>query len=198
MGEAMDPSSRRGANMKKFIAVCLLPPLLLGGGPGGCATIMRPNSKDVTFDIRPQGGTVSFEGRQVRDGETISIRRDFDTPQVNVGGEESPYMRTLQYQPDLWIVGDILLLIPFFLPGVAALAIDFATGAWRNLDERQIVTLYSSPSPSPAVEPAVPPPQPTLRDQPTPKAQPTPAPTPADPDPPKQKPPDPEITPIQP
>ena len=107
----------------------------------GCATISRGTSQTVTVITQPPGRIVSYEGRTVSHGETITVEKRFKAPQFNVGDVRHPVMIDLTYTTDSWLIADTALLLLGIVPGVIALGVDLGTGAWRHLDEEQVVTI---------------------------------------------------------
>ncbi len=110
----------------------------------GCAAIFRGNHQRVTVVTTPPGGTVMYQGQTIDDGESVIVRKRFDAPQFMVGEEGELMPVKMTYDPDLWLIGDAAFLLLGIIPGLIAGGIDFATGAWRNLDERQIVMIPNS------------------------------------------------------
>jgi hypothetical protein len=82
-----------------------------------------------------------YEGQTIDDGESVIVRKRFDAPQFMVGEEGELLPAKMTYDPDLWLIGDAAWFLLGIIPGLIAGGIDFATGAWRNLDERQIVMI---------------------------------------------------------
>ena len=54
----------------------------------------------------------------------------------------------MKYGVDPWVIADTCLLFLGILPGVIALGVDFGTGAWRKLDNPQVVFAPMSRPPS--------------------------------------------------
>jgi hypothetical protein len=105
----------------------------------GCGTIFNGRSQAVRIMTTPRDRTVSYERVKLKDGDVISVRKQFATPQFNVGTDRRPVLVDMQYNPDPWLIGDAALLLVFIVPGVVALGVDFGTGAWRDLDNPQHV-----------------------------------------------------------
>lgn len=102
-----------------------------------CAAIFNGTSQNVRVVTSPPGKQVYYKGMRIQDGEVLTVQKKFREPQFNVGTPSRPVMYTMHYDPDAWLIGDVVLLLFFFIPGVAALCVDFGTGAWRNLDDPQ-------------------------------------------------------------
>lgn len=90
---------------------------------------------------QPEGGTVIYQGREVRHGEAITVQKGFDAPQFDVGDEDRPVMVDMTHSMDPWLIGDGALLFVFIVPGLVGGGVDFGTGAWRRLDDPQVVHL---------------------------------------------------------
>lgn len=105
----------------------------------GCAAIFRGTSQTVTIRTIPEGKTVMFQGVRIKDGGTIHVSKRFDAPEFNVGAEGRPYFVEMHYSPDPWLIADCVGLIFYIVPGLIALGVDFGTGAWRHLENPQIV-----------------------------------------------------------
>lgn len=131
---------RRGSLRVRVIA-CVAIIGLLAPTLSGCAAIFRGGSQRVTVVTNPPGRTVMYEGQTVSDGDSVIVRKSFDTPRFDVGKPGRPSMVNMTYNPDLWLIGDAAFFLLGIIPGLIAGGIDFATGAWRNLDPRQFVTI---------------------------------------------------------
>jgi len=105
----------------------------------GCAAIFSGQSQTVTIRTVPEGRTVYYQGMAVNDGDVLTVRKRFKAPEVNIGDSNRPQFVELDYGPDLWLIGDCALLIFFLIPGLVALGVDFGTGAWRDLDDHQVL-----------------------------------------------------------
>ena len=105
----------------------------------GCATMFRGTSETVTVKTNPPGQSVYYRGNKISDGERVTVRKGFKAPRFNVGAARSPHMTSMSYDPDVWVVGDVAWLLLGILPGLIAGGVDMGTGAWRDLDERQVV-----------------------------------------------------------
>jgi hypothetical protein len=124
--------------------VCALLALAVATTPSGCAAMFEGQPDLVRVSTSPPGGVVLYEGVKVRDGETISVSKRFETPCFYLDADH-PYARIdMTYQPSAWLIGDGLLLFVFIIPGVVAFAVDFGTGAWRRLHDVQIVVIPGS------------------------------------------------------
>ena len=49
-----------------------------------------------------------------------------------------PILGYIDTDVDPWLFGSMALVIVFVIPGIVATAIDFATGAWKKLDDEQL------------------------------------------------------------
>ncbi|MEW6744552.1 MAG: hypothetical protein AB1486_17495 [Planctomycetota bacterium] len=107
---------------------------------GGCATVFRGTSQNVCVSTYPAGGKVLFNGISLGDGQTVTVTKRFETPSVTLD-EARPLKHDLTFDADPWLIGDAALLVLGIVPGLVALGIDFGTGAWRNLHERQTILL---------------------------------------------------------
>ncbi len=105
----------------------------------GCAALFGDKTQVVTVRTVPEGRTVYYHGIAVNDGDTITVRKKFKEPEVNIGSKDRPHFVELDYEPDLWLIGDGVLLLFFVVPGLVALGVDFGTGSWRDLDEHQVL-----------------------------------------------------------
>lgn len=137
----------------------------------GCATIMRGDPQTVRVTTNPPGRTLYYQGRRVSDGEHLTVTKQFRTPQFNVGHSDSPVVADLGYSVEPWVLGDAGLALLFLLPGLIAGGVDIGTGAWRKLDDPQIVVI---PDPAAASAPptatAAPPSSPPSTPEPSPPA----------------------------
>jgi len=108
---------------------------------GGCAAVFSGTSQTVRVVTRPEGGSVLYEGRRIEDGQSITVSKKFAAPQFNVGDAERPLMVEMGYSMDPWVLGDGAMLFVFVVPGLVGGGVDLGTGAWRKLDDPQIVNL---------------------------------------------------------
>jgi len=106
---------------------------------GGCATLFRGLSETVTISTQPPGGVVYYEGTTVHDGGQVQVRKTIEPARLNVGTPTRPIYTELNYRPEVLVIGDAAFLLLGILPGVFALGVDVATGAWRDFDELQVV-----------------------------------------------------------
>jgi hypothetical protein len=116
--------------------------VLLAFSSTGCATMFRGRSEQVTVRTDPSGRTIYYQGRSVGHGESLHVRKEFETPQFQLHGSGGAV--PLEYNPDPWLIGDAAFLLLGIIPGVIALGIDIGTGAWRNLADEQVVILPES------------------------------------------------------
>jgi hypothetical protein len=152
---------------------------------GGCATIVHGRSQTVRVTTDPPGRTIGYQGARIADGQSVTVRKAFKTPQFEVGSPGSPELVDMRYSPSVWIIGDAALALFFLIPGLIAGGIDAGTGAWRYLDDPQLVTLPGAggaprePVAQPvAAEPAAAAPTPTPTRRPARAAAPAPTPAP--------------------
>lgn len=116
----------------------------------GCSTLLGQRVQEVKLMTTPPGRIVKYEGRPVRDGETIVIRKQSKPAVLTSVDPNAPTQRLMKYKGNKWLWGDAALLIPGILPGLAAFAIDMVTGAWRDYDNPQKIQLpESEPPPEP-------------------------------------------------
>lgn len=110
-----------------ILLVCLL---LFSITSTGCATIINGTDKNVVFVITPSDKTVLYEGREISDGDMVTVRKSLSSSnRVNVGTRERPIEMELRRDVDPWFIGSCALILVFFVPGVAAIAVDLITGA---------------------------------------------------------------------
>ncbi len=105
----------------------------------GCATIIRGRGQTVNIITNPADRTVYYQGRPVSHGQNLIVSKQFESPKFNVGTDQGPIEVQMTYDMDPWLIADAALLFVFIIPGVIALGVDAATGAWRNLHSPQIV-----------------------------------------------------------
>ncbi len=105
----------------------------------GCASIFDGTHESVRVQTRPGGHVVYYLGEPVSDGEKIRVSKKFGSSEFRIGSAESAETVRLGYSPAPWLLGDAGLLLFGVVPGLVALGIDAATGAWRNLDDEQVV-----------------------------------------------------------
>ena len=117
-------------------SILLFLPVALG--VGGCAAIFRGTSETVTISTEPPGGEIHYQGQRVSDGGTIRVQKGFDVPTVDAGVLGAPRLVAMTYDPDPLLIADVALLFFGLVPGAIALGVDWLSGAWRNLDDRQI------------------------------------------------------------
>lgn len=96
----------------------------------GCATLIKGTSKNVVFLVYPEDGTVYYQGRPVRDGDSVTVNKSLRSEnQVNVGTRERPINMELKRDLEPWFIGSCALVLLFVIPGVVAIAVDLITGA---------------------------------------------------------------------
>ena len=110
----------------------------------GCATVISGRSESVKIKTVPSGGVVYYEGTQYRDGDTLTIKKKFKPPRINVGTPDQPVMTDLSFDPSVWLAADACFILLGVLPGAAAIAVDVFDGAWRNFDEEQVVQVQNT------------------------------------------------------
>lgn len=108
----------------------------------GCSAVLRGTTQSVTVNTSPPGSSVTFEGREVADGERVLVQKQLEPPRFHVN--DVPV--DMRYEPDPLLLGDAGLLIVFVVPGLVAFGVDLATGAWRRLHEVQHVTVPDPPA----------------------------------------------------
>ena len=117
-------------------------------GSVGCATIMSDGGGDrpLLVTSTPDGAKV-YVKRGAADWKeqpgvtptTIMldpVKGDYQL-KLELDGYE-PILGHINTTVDPWLIGSVALVIVFVIPGVVATAIDFATGAWKKLDEEEI------------------------------------------------------------
>jgi rare lipoprotein A len=105
----------------------------------GCASLMTERTQTVRLTTLPPNRTVFFQGQPVRDGATLTVHRDFEAPAFEIREGDRRVQAPMDYKAEPWIIGDALLLFPFIIPGIVAGALDISTGAWRKLDDPQVI-----------------------------------------------------------
>lgn len=105
----------------------------------GCASIFDGTHQSVRVRTRPGGHVVYYLGEPVSDGEKVRIGKKFEASEFRIGSATSAETVRLDYSPAPWLLGDAGLLLFGVVPGLVAFGIDAATGAWRNLDDEQVV-----------------------------------------------------------
>jgi pyruvate/2-oxoglutarate dehydrogenase complex dihydrolipoamide acyltransferase (E2) component len=162
-------------NRRHFLTRALSLALALGliNLLSACATIINGRTQTVLVQTDPPGRIVRFEGARVADGETLTVRKKFKTPKFEVGNPDDPVLINMGYTPSVWVLGDAALAIFFVIPGLIAGGVDAGTGAWRYLNDPQVVTIPGSTSSAATASEAEP--------TPAEAAAPSPAPTPTPP-----------------
>ncbi|MCC5877884.1 MAG: hypothetical protein JJU11_16825 [Candidatus Sumerlaeia bacterium] len=119
-----------------ILVVCLL---FFSISATGCATLISGTDKNVSFVVTPPDKHVYYEGREIRDGDMVTVSKSLSgSNRVNVGTRERPIETELRRDLDPWFIGSCALLLVFFLPGVAAIAVDLITGAAMEPKDTQI------------------------------------------------------------
>src|SRR5262249_14182030 len=104
-------------------------------------------AQTVRVSTYPGSGQVFYQGMKLRDGDTVSVGKRFETPCFYLDADR-PYARVdMSYDPSAWLIGDGALLFVFVIPGLVAFGVDFGTGAWRQLHDVQIVVVPGSRAP---------------------------------------------------
>jgi hypothetical protein len=134
----------RHPRFRSLWSIFFLLPVVLG--LGGCATILRGTSERVTISTEPPGGRIIYRGQRVVDGGTIQVQKGFDVPTVDAGAPGAPRIVAMTYNPDPLVIVDVALLFFGLLPGAIALGVDWFSGAWRDLDDRQIFSVIGEDS----------------------------------------------------
>ena len=123
----------------KLIAIILI--LAMFSFTSGCCTMFSEKSQTITVKTVPEGKIVRYQGVKIKDGGTVYIKKEFKAPQFYIGGEGGFYFVDLDYNPNLWLIGDCGLLLLGLIPGLIGFGIDFGTGAWRDFDNPQVIYL---------------------------------------------------------
>ncbi len=105
----------------------------------GCCAIFGGTSQTLRLVTNPEGKTVYYQGMKLKDGDTFTVSKHWEAPQLNVGTDRRPVMYDMHYDPNPWLIGDGVLLLFLIIPGLIGLGVDFGTGAWRNIDNPQQV-----------------------------------------------------------
>ena len=126
----------------KLIAIILI--LAMFSFTSGCCTMFGEKSQTIIVKTVPEGKIVRYQGVKIKDGGTVHIKKEFKAPQFYVGGEGGFYFVDLDYAPDLWLIGDGVLILFFVVPGLIGFGVDFLTGAWREFDNPQVIYLPES------------------------------------------------------
>lgn len=108
---------------------------------GGCATLLKSDPQAVRVSTRPAGRTLYYQGERIDDGGNVRVKREFHTPRFNVDTPDGSDTVEMKYSLDPWLLGDAGLAVFLIIPGVVAGGIDLASGAWRRIDDPQVVTI---------------------------------------------------------
>jgi len=109
-----------------------------------CAAIIRGTTQTCHVVTDPPGQTVVYNGREVNDGETITVQKHFDPALIHAGDDNRHVFVELKYDPDPLLFCDAALLPLGVVPGLVALGVDLGTGAWRDLHNPQVVYISTS------------------------------------------------------
>lgn len=135
-----------------FLLAILCGPLAFSG----CASIFDGTHQSVRVRTRPAGHVVYYLGEPVGDGEKIRVDKKFEASEFRIGSASSAETVRLDYSPAPWLLGDAGLLLFGVVPGLVAFGIDAATGAWRDLEDEQIVYVPEALLTRTATSPATP------------------------------------------
>ncbi|MFH0794538.1 MAG: hypothetical protein V2A74_10965, partial [bacterium] len=72
----------------------------------GCAAMFRGSTQTVRIVTQPEGKTIRYEGLKLKDGDSVAVKKHFDVPRFDVGTDRRPHPVDMDYDPDLWLVGD--------------------------------------------------------------------------------------------
>lgn len=115
---------------------------------GGCASILKGTSSDVTVDSTPPGADIYVNAHRVgRTPMVVSLQSDRQHHvQLHLDGYQS---QTLAFRPSLgagWVVLDsVASLFTAFIP----ISVDAATGAWNSLDPADVHAVLEPEPPTP-------------------------------------------------
>ena len=135
-------SGRTSISMLANVAtrgLCALLAVAMATAPMGCATMFAGAAQTVRISTHPAGGSVFYQGVKLRDGDTLSVNKQFETPSFYLDADHPFTKVDMTYDPSAWLIADGALLFVFVLPGLVALGVDFGTGAWRQLHPVQLV-----------------------------------------------------------
>jgi len=121
----------------KLIAIILILTMFIF--TTGCCTMFGDGSQTVTVKTVPQGKMVQYKGVKIHDSGTVYIKKESKLPQFYIGGKEGYYFVDLDYDPNLWLIGDGALLLLGIIPGLIGFGVDFLTGSWRDFDNPQVI-----------------------------------------------------------
>jgi len=117
--------------MKRFISVFLVISLFLL--TSSCATIFKGNSSKVDFNSDPQGAKIYVNGNYMGDTPIIlklESKRTYNI-ELRKEGYKTKTINITNHVGAGWIVLDILA-------GLIPVIIDAATGAWYELDQKNV------------------------------------------------------------
>lgn len=134
-------NSSRQNYLSYFINLLLVLCIVISSS--GCAAIIRGTSQTCRVVTDPPGQSIMYNGREVFDGESITIQKRFEPTLISTGSN-SHVLQELKYDPDPLIICDAALLFLGVIPGVIALGVDFGTGAWRNHHNPQVLYVSTS------------------------------------------------------
>lgn len=121
-------SSASRSYLWRLLALCALFPLLTG-----CCTIFSGLNQRISVQSDPEGARVFLNEVQVATTPGVAEverREAYRHPVLRFEkeGYESANV-PLRRNPNLWLIGDALLCIPFLIPGLVGGTIDFVSGA---------------------------------------------------------------------
>ena len=122
---------------QKFLAFILV--LSIISFTSGCCTMFGDKSQNVTVKTVPAGKFVRYQGNIVRDGNIMYVKKGFKAPQFHLEYKEGFQFIDLEYNPDVWLIGDGLLLLLGVVPGLIGFGVDIVTGDWRDFDNPQVI-----------------------------------------------------------
>lgn len=104
-----------------------------------CGAIFHGTIQDITITA-PSDALIKVNGRTTKGSAIVSLKRNKSYLVTMYRNEESfvcgEITNTLSGGA---VAGDIILLIFFLVPGIAAFVIDGVTGAWYNLEPEQVM-----------------------------------------------------------
>ena len=133
----------RSTRVARTLALLSLASLLVG--TSGCATMIKGTTQTITVHVDDENADVRYYGRPVPEGRLFRVEKRPGPPHVVYRTTDGDLQAPLEYDMDPLFIVDCLLLIPGVLPGVIAISVDLATGAWRDLHQHQHVSEPSAP-----------------------------------------------------
>ena len=134
---------------------CRLVALVVAGSLlSGCCSIFTGTTQTLTVGSEPEGAEILLNN--VSMGVTpgvITVERKTPSPilQFKKEGYETAQV-PISKNMNLWLIGDLVLCIPFLIPGLVAGVIDFADGAAFELYPANVNATLRPKAPAPIGE----------------------------------------------